>query len=268
MWLAAGFLLPWPDSPRLDDQQPNWRRAARWLTLVGLLIGVAYAVVYRGSWKWFGEYHRLRLLPAAVLLIADLGWCGHRQAAAWSRLVTRLGRAPAPGQPDVRAALTLMLVGLLKFGFFLTIPIGATPYPADWREHLGPLYPGVIYRPIVLMPLWGRWGILLAMSIGRVSDSGSGRLKAMAGGLRLFEAILHWCPIALLTVAYVSPDDQHLANGVVIALAVLVATYLANFTLALRFGGQDEDTVAATGLVAELAFLALYLPIARAIYGY
>ena len=52
------------------------------------------------------------------------------------------------------------------------------------------------------------------------------------------------------------------------ALAVLVAAYLAGFLLARRAGGQTETTVRVAGLTAELAFLSLYLAVSSAIYWY
>jgi cobalamin synthase len=266
--LAARFLFPRPAFSEAIDEQPAWRRTARWLTLWGLVIGIGYAAVYRGSWKWFGEYQKLRLLPPIVLLMVDLGWCGYRQIIALATLVGRKAGGSQGASPDVPALLALTLFTLFKFGMLLTIPFGAQPHPADWREYLGPLYPAVIYRPLILMPLWERWGLLLAMCIGRVAPQGSARLKAMAGGLKLSEVIIHWLLIATLTVSYISPTPFDLAYGVVIALAVLVLTYLINFALTRQAGGQNETTIWATGLVAELAFLVMYLPIARAIYSY
>jgi len=90
----------------------------------------------------------------------------------------------------------------------------------------------------------------------------------MAGGTQLTIIIHWWFLIALLTIAYSSPEPVHLAFGVVIALGVLVVSYLGSFVLARRFDGQTEPTVAAAGLIGELAFLMIYLPGARAIYWF
>lgn len=266
--LAAAFLFPLRDRPSFAEDRIDWRRAARYLTLWGLVIGIVYAAVYRGSWRWFGEYQKLRIMPAIVLLIVDTGWCGYRPLVALARTFAGRAAGDANGVVSLPTTLALLLTTLLKFGLFVFLPVGAIPYAADWREHIGPLYPDVIYRPLVLMPLWGRWGMMMALCIGRIGPAGSGRIRQMAGGLRLSEVMLHWLPIALLTVAYSSPDAKYLAQGVVIALVVLVITYLAGFVMALRRGGQDESTVSATGLFAELGFLVLYLPIARAIHSY
>lgn len=266
--LAAQFLLPLNSfgAPERPTDAAGWSKAALWFPLYGLAVGILYAAVYRASWKWFGEYERLRLLPVALVLMADLGFCGYRQLAATVRLLA--GRAPRPIDLGPPASVAVALAVLLKFMMLLSLPVGAYPWPADWREHLGPLFPAVIYRPLVLMPLWGRWALLLAMSLGRMTPQSPAPLRDMAGGVRLAAMMAWWLATTLLTIAYSSAAITHLAHGVVIALGVLVSTYLASFWMARRSGGQNEDTVLATGLVAEIAFLAFYLPVARLIYWY
>lgn len=270
--LLAWFLLPLqPDV--VDKPATAWRHAARWLPLWGLAIGIFYAALYRGTWKWFGEFHNLRLVPPVVLLIADFAFFGYRQIAAAVTLVD--GRGSGTLKPTTDRAglglpgqLALVLIALLKFVMLVVLPIGAVVWPADWRQHLGPLYPGVIYRPLILMPLWGRWAMMLALSIGRVSSDGSERLRQMAGGARLLQIMGWWLLIALLTVAYSSPLVGHLRYGILIALAMLLVTYLTSFALARLCNGQTEATVSTAGLIGELAFLAAYLPAARAIHWY
>ncbi len=265
--LLSRFLLPIENRPATEAPSA-WSKTARWLPLWGLAIGILYAIIYRGAWKWFGEYQHLRLLPPVALLIADFGFFGYRQlAAAVSLFDRRSPGSPAAGL-TLPATLALLLIVLLKFAMLVVLPAGAVIWPADWRQHLGPLYPAVIYRPLVLMPLWGRWAMMLALCIGRISPEGSDRLRHMASGARLAVIIGWWSAIALLTVAYSSATLNHLAYGILISLAVLLATYLTSFTLARRHGGQNETTVAATGLAGELALLIFYLPVARAIYWY
>jgi cobalamin synthase len=265
--LVTRFLFPLRDEP-LSEPASAWAGTGRWLPVWGLAVGIVYAVVYRGAWKWFGEYQHLRLLPAVALLIFDFAWFGYRQLAAGVEVLGRRQPGAAVSGAEFRSVLAVMLIGLFKFSMLLALPAGAVIWPADWRQHLSVLYPSVIYRPLVLMPLYGRWAMMLALCIGRVSPGGSERLRQMAGGARLSAIIVWWFFIGLLTVAYCSPDWGHLQYGVVIALTVLVAAYLAGFTLARRYDGQTETTVAAAGLIGELSFLAFYLPVARAIYWY
>lgn len=127
----------------------------------------------RGLWLWLGEYQQIRLAPMALLLAFDACWLGYRLlagaaavVAGWSDRTTRLG-----GTVILPAVVFLIVALLVKLSLLAALPTGAVPWPADWRENLRFFYPYVIYRPLVLMPLWGRWAVLLAGNIGRVAPA-------------------------------------------------------------------------------------------------
>ena len=265
--LAARFLFPLPDRPGAEAS-PAWRRSVLWLPAWGLAIGILYTLVYRGAWRWFGEQQHLRLLPPFIVLIADFSWFGYRQLAAAIEVFNRHPPATATGALRLPGAVAVLLLGLFKYLLLLALPAGPMAFNADWRQHFSVLYPGVIYRPLVLMPLWGRWAMLLALCIGRVSPGSAQRLRHLAGGARLTAVVGWWFLTGLLTVAYTSPEPLHLAYGVVISLGVLVVAYLASFALARRYDGQTETTVLAAALIGELTFLIFYLPVSRSIYWY
>ena len=195
--LAGRFLLPL--DPAVDAQHPSWTRAAVWLPVWGLLIGVVYAASFRVTWLWLGEYQRMRLAPMVILLAFDVGFFGYRLLDGAARLLAmRPGRASIEPQPAslptalVPVVVLVVLAVLGKFALLAALPAGAVPYPADWREHLHTLYPYVIFRPLILMPLWGRWGILLASSIGRVSPAAATRMGRLAEGNSLTIVLLYW----------------------------------------------------------------------------
>ena len=108
----------------------------------------------------------------------------------------------------------------------------------------------------------------LATSIGRASTVSTPRLQRMAQGASLATILFQWFLGALLTVVYCSGAGEHVARGVVIALGMLLVAYLASFILARRANGQTEATICTTGLVVEVAFLALYVGVSSAIYWY
>jgi hypothetical protein len=161
-----------------------------------------------------------------------------------------------------------VLAVLVKFALLVALPAGAVTWPADWREHLRIIYPYVIYRPLVLMPLWGRWAVLLAANIGRSAPVASSRLKSLANGSSMPAVMGWWLAISGLTVMYCSPSGHHVGWAMLISLGMMVVAYLVSFSLARRFGGQTEATVMAAGWAVEMAFLLAYLPLARYIYWY
>jgi len=265
--LAGRFLLPFREDQFGADA--DWRLAGRWLIVWGLLIGILYAAVFRMTWRFFGEYQYIRFVPAACVLAIDLAFGGYRLLAAFISVVAR----PQTGTLTLPGVLAVVLIALVKYAMLLSIPTGVARSMesgewSDWLTRFGILYPQAIYRPLVLMPLWGRWAMTLALSIGRCAPESSSRLRDMAAGVRLPLIMTYWLLGAALTVLYSSGAPHSVARGTVIALLVMVAAYATSFILARRHGGQTEVTVGATGLVSEIAFLALYLSISSRIYWY
>jgi hypothetical protein len=287
--LAAGFLFP-IDRLRQPDS-PLWRSAGRWLVPWGFLIGLVYLATFRGAWKWFGEYWGVRWLPAVTVLAIDLGFCGHRLLAGVTELPSRLQTA----RSERIEALTLgvlvavLLITIAKYAMLVSLPLGVftsppTPgwYLPRWIRFLCP--DDEIYRPLMLMPIWGRWAIGLAASIGRVSPSEPDRVQQMAAGLTLRTIFSQWAGITLITMAYCAlvidfdrfnnvfivfiPSSRTLAYGLVVSLAVMLGSYLASFLLARLKDGQTESSVLVAGMTAELTFLTVYLHLASLIYRY
>ncbi len=258
IWLARAFLLPrcgegYPDAP-------EWRRAPHWFLLWGAAIGIVYAGVFRASWRWFGEYQYVRFVPIAVVLLVDLAWGGYRPFVAAVRLLAG-GRSRTAETVMVHIALAVVLIAFVKYAMLLSLPLG-DPEWSRWRGRLGILYPKAIYRPLVLMPLWGRWAMTLALCIGRPHADEPAPLRSMAANARLPWILLGWLACGALTVFYASETAAEAARGTVIALGVLVSAYLVSFALGRRCGGQTQTTVLAAALATEFSFLALYLPIA------
>jgi hypothetical protein len=270
IWLAARFLFPL--SERHPDE-PAWGDAAKWFLLWGLLIGIIYAGVFRVGWRCFGEYQYIRFVPMALVLAADLGFCGYRLVWAAATVVSRRHNEGSIVLPVTLAVLmTVLIIAMLKYAVLLSIPMGI-PKPSiggiwDWRQRLRILYPQPIYRPLILMPLWGRWAMMLAMSIGRAAPTSPPRLQRMAAGLRLSVIMLYWLVCATLTTFYAPGSSGQIARGIMISMVIMVAAYGASFVLARCHDGQTESAVGATGLLAELVYLALYLPAASPIYWY
>ena len=266
--LAARFLFHFDDQK--SDDQPAWRTAAHWFIFWGVMIGLFYALAFRGGWRLFGEYNRLRLVPMVLILAIDLVWCGNRLLIGAVHLTSnRRAEGRNPSEPiNTQAILLLVLVILLKYALLLSLPYGARRQPLDWREQLGIFYPDVLYRPLILMPIWGRWAMTMALVIGRIAPASSNRLQQMASGMTLSRLMLQWLGCSTLTVMYCCGAGEHLARGVFIVVGVMLAAYLVSFVLARRAGGQTEATVCATGLAGELAFLLVYLPVATNIYGW
>ncbi|MBN2447119.1 MAG: adenosylcobinamide-GDP ribazoletransferase [Phycisphaerae bacterium] len=274
-WLASRFLFPC--DPRRHADHPHWDRAGRWFVLWGLVIGLVYALVFNVAWRWFGEYQYIRWLPAVAVLTADLAYCGYRLLAGVAHAASRRDDATrdTTGFVSLPGLVAVLLVTIAKYAMLVSLPRGQfepmstlVPEPLYATGWLGFLYPPALYRPLIVMPVWGRWAMTLTLSIGRTAPHCPARLQRLAVGTRLRHTLVLWLAVTALTAWYCGRSWADLPQGLAIGLGVTTACYLAAFVLGRRFSGQTEATVSAVGLVGELAFLALYLPIARSIYWY
>jgi hypothetical protein len=288
--LAAAFLLPAILIHEVDDA--CWRRAGRWLVPLGLLVGVGYALVFGAAWGLFGEYQYIRFVPAACVLTVDLAFGGYRLLMGGVRAVAgcsrHTGETPVPHHTDETpvphtatpmsypAVLALVLIVLLKYVLLLSLPKGlwqpgtsVQPLVPAWPpERFGFLFPPSIYRPLILMPLWGRWAMTLSLRIGRVAPDAPPRLQRMADGMPLWIVLAYSLACGVLTVVYCSPAARYAAQGVMIVMVVMLVAYLVSFVLTRRSRGQTEATLGAAGLSAELAFLMIYIMVVNRIYWY
>ena len=267
--LAGRFLFSSP-APS-DGDEPRWSRAAKWLPVWGLAIGIVYAVAFRLAWRAFGEYQGIRWVPVMAVLAVDLALCGYRMLAAAASLASSKSDQEGQTPLNLRGLLIVLLIVLAKFSLLASLPIGIWR-SGGWDSVFGGrfsfLYPLAIYRALILAPLWGRWAMTLAVTIGRTAPSGSVRLQRMAGGSSLAVIVIGWLACSVLTAVYCSGSGEHITRGVVLALAAMVVAYLTSFILALRAGGQTEATVGTVGLATEVTFLIFYVGISNAIYWY
>jgi hypothetical protein len=131
------------------------------------------------------------------------------------------------------------------------------PSPSDWRHYFNFLYPRPIYRPLVLAPIWGHWGILLAATIGRTASHADAPTVHFCQAMRPGRLLVHTILPTALTAIYASREENRLI-GVVISLLVLGVAYAAAVIFARKGDGQTRQSLLAVGMVALLAFLAIY----------
>ncbi len=262
---AVAFLLP---VAQPVAALPAGRRAPHWLVPIGVVIGVCYAAIFGGVWGLYGEYFGLRLLPAAVLLVADVLFFGNRMIRGACAIADDIGGASGEVSRGVRPAVLLLVLWLLvKFALLLALPKGQSWTPGDWRRHLMFLYPQPVMRPLIVMAIWGRWSILLALSLGRPRPGEPPGLVAMMTTARL-GVVLGWLiPTILFTITYCG-GTRNAAAGMLVSGITLAIAYVAGVLCSWRQGGQTVASVHAAGAVGEMAFLFAYIPFGSRILGW
>jgi cobalamin synthase len=276
---AARYLLTFDPTRAMGDAR-RARAAAAWIVPISLFIGLAWAGTFRATWRLYGEVVGIPIIPALCVILVEAFLTGRYLPLALARVVDIIdaGRTAVPGSgefvppriddlsspPRLRGTLMLILIVLAQFVLLASLRNYNPWWPPedDWRHYFNFLYPNPIYRPLLLAPLWGRWAILLAATIGRTAehaDPGTVALcRSMTPGRLLRLGVL---PL-LLSCVYFS-REQNFLIGAVIGLAVFAISFVACVLMARRLGGQSRTTLLATGQVAQIAFLAAY----RAMWG-
>ena len=253
------------------------RTAVHWLVPGGLLIGLVYVGLYRASWRIFGEVAHVRLMPALVVWLVDATLLGLalnmgavRTIDRWAELRHGSGAADSVSPVLERTlglvgVIALVIVLVVKFVLWTAIPEGIAGWPADWRRYLNFLYPRPVFRPLILAPMWGRWGLLLAGGIARAAPQPGGSVVGLSGG-RSPAVVLGWFLVPLVITAVYCGRGGRWMIGCIIGLLVLGTTFLVAVMAARRFAGHTRFTIYAAAFVAEVTFLACYLAAAQRIY--
>jgi hypothetical protein len=247
--------------------------AVHWLVPAGLVIGLLYAGAYRGCWRVFGEVSGVRLIPALAVWLLDAALFGLPMFLGASRMADRWSLADDPaGRPDdgrLRTAgmVTLIVLLIAKLALWTAIPKGLAGWPMDWRRHLNFLYPRPVFRPLILAPLWGRWALMLAGSIGRPALT-RGRPMAGIAGVASPAAVLGWFVVNVVATSIYCGRHGRWMIGCIIGLVVLGVTFLFSVLTARRFSGHTRFTVYAAAGLAEIVFLIAYLAASQRIYRY
>jgi hypothetical protein len=238
------------------------------MPVLGLLIGIAYACVYRVAWRCFGEVQGIRLMPAVSVWLVDVLLCGGVLLMAAARIADRLqghssGSPRAFGSAGVIAMVVLII---LKLVLWIAIPEGVSTWPGIWGSKLNIAYPHAFYRPLILAPLWGRWGMVLASGLGRPAEDADPLVRNLSSRGWPSAVLVSFLAIAGLTAVYCGYSGRW-PYGCVVALGVMAVTFLFGVFMARRVGGQSRATIRVCGLMAEISFLILYMSFSIRIYS-
>lgn len=243
------------------------RRSVIWFVPIGLLIGLAWVGVFRVSWRVFGqETAALRAIPALTILLLECLLTG--RLLLWAAVSVTSPNSDARGRgsgPSGDTGLSfcggavLLLLLLGQWILIAGIPDLQSWWPAqaDWRHAFNFLYPKSIFRPLLLAPLWGRWAVLLAATVGRAAPGADPHTIALTEAMSPSRLLRQSLLPLLLTIVFFSRVHNRFV-GLIMALIVFAVTFLAAVVMAQRRGGQDRTTVLATAQTAQVSFLLVY----------
>lgn len=270
---ALRLLLPLP-RPASSLPSRAFASAPHWLIPLGLLIGLAWAGLFRVTWRVYGETGSLRPMPALAIVLLEccftgvyliLGFARAFQSLTGPRPVTRPVDNDAPFTQHTTLALCLLI--LAQFTLILSIPNETPWWPSsDWRARFNFIYPAPIYRPLILAPLWGRWGMLVAACVGRSARTADPAIAAFSSAVRPVHLLAHAALPLVLSAIYCAREGNFLV-GIKLGLLVFGVTYLASVVMARRGGGQTRSSIYAAAQIAQLATLAIHRAFWAEIHG-
>ena len=232
---ALQFLTRLP-APSFADFQPDWiTRAARYYSLVGILVGAACAgVLLAAGQLWSGPLPALLALAAGVLITGGFHEDGLPDTA------DGLGGGQTPRRRlEIMKDSRVGTYGVLALGLVLAIKVAA----------LASLPLATAALALVAAHGAGRVAAVVVMVLQRhVSDRDDAKYKPAPDGVRPFEllvaAVLGLWPLALL-------DWSGLAGATV--GAILAATLA--LTARRLIGGYTGDVLGGVEQAAELGVL-------------
>jgi hypothetical protein len=269
--------VPAAHAARSADLQPvpTFTRAVPWIVLIGLAVGLLWVGTFRLTWRLYGETANVRLIPALAVVLLECLLTGQLLVLGLARTTQLLGpdrpkhaHAGGLGALPPAGTLVLLLIILSQWVLILSIPdrAGWWPSDSDPRHYLNSLYPRPILRPLLVAPVWGRWGILLAASVGKTARQVDPQTRALGQAMTPGRLLRNTILPLLLTGVYFSREHNRLL-GVIIGVLVFGVSYLFCVGLARRGGGQTRQSVFAAGQFAQLAFLAIYRAFWPLIHG-
>lgn len=271
---ALRLLFPFVQGP--PSARPlAWGRSASWIVPLGLAIGLAWAGVFRVTWRIYGEAGNVRVIPALAIVLLECLFTGPFLALGLARTAHLLtGIKPLSAAPDLKAPLSpvgtlvLCLTVLSEWVLIASIRDDAAwwPSPKDWRSYFNFMYPAPIYRPLLLAPIWGRWGMLLAACVGRTARGADDAIVSFCESMRPARMLRHAILPIALTAIYFSREGN-IFIGLIMALMVFAGTFVVAVVMAQRGGGQSRQSLFAAGQIAQLAFLAVCRAMWPLVYG-
>lgn len=246
-----------------------------WIVPLGLIVGLIWVGCFRMTWWLYGETAGIRFIPGLTIVLVECLLTGPFLVLGLARTVHLLtGTHPRQSELDRASplspvgSLVLSLIVLAEWVLIAGIQVTPAwwPTPDDWRHYFNFMYPQPIYRPLLLAPIWGRWGILLGATIGRTARHADTETLAIVDAMRPTRLLRHTLLPVALTIIYCSRSSNFL-TGLLVSILVFAMTYFVSVAMARRGGGQTRQSLYAVGLMAQLSFLAIYRALWRLIEG-
>jgi hypothetical protein len=230
---------------RLSHSKPGRFRRG-WLGVVGvsLLAGLAAMAIHGLAWRIFGE--------RGIVSLPSLAAAGVMVAGPMRRGMVELSRRLG-GQSPAGQALVATLLGLLLVGGISSLqPLfyKADPQIPAWLAWIRPA--AKTHRVLLLMPLWGAWGML---AIGQFCRPGQSTCPAVTSLIRGCGPLVVAVLMGLLMFLTIQAMGFLPWWQVGITAATIAGGLIAGMASCRQSGGPSAGALQATGTMTQLVFL-------------
>lgn len=221
-----------------------------------MLLAAAWGLILVGIWDrafhlTFSRWLNWVVPSSLCAVVMVLGLAGRPATSLLEVLAGRRWWLLWPGRAAMATGIALMLNYAVRW------------WDPDWPTQLPPgwmwLWPRALYRTMLLMPLWGVWGMLALGQFRRPgprTDEAARRLIQTTGPLTA--AAMLAVPLAGTFVYFMFLPP---AMRFVPPAAAAVAAIGGGSALAGIGGGISRRVMLATNCLTQLAFLAAYLAV-------
>jgi hypothetical protein len=234
------------------EARPRQRFARSWagLMILSLLVGIASCQVFGGAWRLFGGYQPLFIPPALTVLFLAL-WPLRRAVSATAQVIG--------GRDGINVATAAAVIVLM-----MTITLIATPagqvYDKDLPEGLGWLRPQYnIYRVLLLAPLWGAWGMLIAGQFCKANERTEPQVATMIRGCGAFTTAALMGLLAAVTMFYCPTREWTQWTQLSTPGATIVAAIAGGAIICRTQGGLRRNGLLCANVLVQLVFMLAYL---------
>ncbi|AFK85096.1 MULTISPECIES: adenosylcobinamide-GDP ribazoletransferase [Thermoanaerobacterium] len=231
--LSLQFMTRIPVNVQIDVSKNDFHRMVKYFPFVGGLIGTVVSLMFYASKNIFPREIAITIALASSYILTGAmhidGFADTFDGLFSNRSRDRMLEIMRDSRLGTNGVLALVFLIILKI-LFLT----------DINGNL-------IYSTLILMPLIGRFSIILAAYASKSARGGEGLGGLIIGKISIVELIL-----SLLFTSFVGMIFVHFTVLLKLLVISSIVTYLITKYISMRIGGMTGDTLGAVNEFAEL----------------
>ncbi|HHV73225.1 MAG TPA: adenosylcobinamide-GDP ribazoletransferase [Thermoanaerobacterium sp.] len=238
--LSFQFMTRIPINVQIDVSKNDFHRMVKYFPFVGGVVGSVASLIFFASKNIFPREIAVTVAVASSYILTGAmhidGFADTFDGLCSNRSRDRMLEIMKDSRLGTNGVLALVFLIILKILLLNDIK-------------------GNIYSTLILMPLIGRFSIVLAAFASKSARGGEGLGGLIIGKISIVELIL-----SLLFTSFVGMIFVHFTVLLKLLVISSIVTYLITKYISMRIGGMTGDTLGAVNEFAELVIVvSMYL---------